>query len=414
MKHIAFLFAYLACWLVATSAEAESPIQPGDRIAIVGNTFADQLRIHGYLETLLLQHTRENPVSIRNLGWGGDMLSARDRPTGFPSEETTLAAHKTDVIIACFGMGESFAGDAGREEFKRQIRSFLNSHAGKKYNDKTEVRVILVSPIACEDHGDLTPALDQRNDDLQSYAGAMREVASESKVTFIDLLEASRYLMDETTGPKLTSNGIHLTAYGYWAISHSFFDQLTASDRASDQPRWLLRIDAATKSTDVRGVEIREIVSDDSGLRLLVAEKSAPRLRPPTDKPLPPQLAFVRDTLVIESLQPGKYQLTIDGQPVATATARAWAKGVAVDASPAHRLAEAYHSVVNDKNLQFTYSWKALNQVHIVGERRGSPSGRELPAEVIEFARLARNLDQELGKGIELKTREWRVSPVSD
>ena len=78
-----------------TFASAEAPIQPGDRIAIIGNTFADQLRIHGYLETLLLQQTRQDPVSIRNLGWGGDMLTARDRPTGFPAEAATLTAQKT-------------------------------------------------------------------------------------------------------------------------------------------------------------------------------------------------------------------------------------------------------------------------------------------------------------------------------
>lgn len=81
---------------------AESPIRPGDHVAIVGNTFADQLRIHGYLETLLLHRWPDNPVSIRNFGWGGDMLTARDRPTNFPSEESTLKAHQTDVIVACF------------------------------------------------------------------------------------------------------------------------------------------------------------------------------------------------------------------------------------------------------------------------------------------------------------------------
>ena len=45
------------------NSPAEPPIRPGDRIAIVGNTFADQLRIHGYLETLLHQHTNQQPVS---------------------------------------------------------------------------------------------------------------------------------------------------------------------------------------------------------------------------------------------------------------------------------------------------------------------------------------------------------------
>ena len=86
---------------------------------------------------------------------------------------------------------------------------------------------------------------------------------------------------------------------------------------------------------------------------------------------------------------------------------------MAVDSSPAHKAAEAYRAVVNDKNLQFTYSWKALNQVHIVGERRASPSGKSLPKEVIEFNSLANDLDKALSKGIELKTRQWRISRIS-
>ena len=108
----AFL-TFLVAAVTVTSAFAEAPIRPGDRVAIVGNTFADQIREHGYLETLLLQRTQENPVSVRNLGWGGDMLTLRDRPTNFPTEESTLTDHQTDVIIACFGLGESFNGEAG-------------------------------------------------------------------------------------------------------------------------------------------------------------------------------------------------------------------------------------------------------------------------------------------------------------
>ena len=80
----------LACVCII-AAYAESPVRPGDRVAIVGNTYADQLRIHGYLETLLLQRSGAEPVSVRNLGWGGDLVHLRDRPTNFPSEASTLA-----------------------------------------------------------------------------------------------------------------------------------------------------------------------------------------------------------------------------------------------------------------------------------------------------------------------------------
>ena len=409
MKQLPPIAAFLFCCLTAQFVTAESPIKPGDHIAIVGNTFADQLRIHGYLETLLLQHTTDDPVTVRNLGWGGDMLTARDRPTGFPTEESTLTAHKTDVIIACFGMGESFAGEKGLAPFESQLKAFISSHAGKTYNGKSEVRLILVSPIASEDLGKLTPARDKRNRDLQSYTHAMRDVASDAGVPFVDLFEASNYLMNEPIGPKLTTNGIHLNSYGYWAISHEFFKQLT--ERAPNCG-WLLRIDAAAKSADGEGVEISKMTSDETGLRFLVKETSAPKLRPPTNQPLPPQLESVRDTLTVANLKPGKYRLTVDKKPVASGTAQEWAEGVAIDSSPTHEAAESYHAAVNDKNLQFTYSWKALNQVHIVGERKKSPSGRALPGEVIEFDRLAKERDEALRNGIELKTRVWKLSRV--
>ncbi|MEP3478194.1 MAG: SGNH/GDSL hydrolase family protein [Fuerstiella sp.] len=399
--------------LSSSVAFAESPIQPGDRIAIIGNTFADQLRIHGYLETLLLQRYRDNPVSIRNLSWAGDMLAARDRPTGFASEESTLRAHKTDVIIACFGLGESFAGEEGLAEFKNQLNTLITSYSGKTYNGKTAVRMILVSPIACEDLGKLTPGREKRNQNLEAYTLAMQDVATATKIPFVNVFETSRYLMDESVGQNLTDNGIHLNAYGYWAMSHTFYEQLTAYEGVSNQQPWWLRIDAAKTASDARGVKISQLNNTADGLRFQVTEQSPPRLRPPTDQPLPAQLEVVRDTLVIENLPPGEYSLTIDERPVVTATAKDWAKGVAIDSSPAHKAVEAYQSVVNDKNLQFVYGWKALNQVHIVGERRSSPSGKRLPGEVIAFNKLANELDQTLRNSIELNTRTWKLLRTS-
>jgi hypothetical protein len=159
-------------------------------------------------------------------------------------------------------------------------------------------------------------------------------------------------------------------------------------------------------------VEIAQLVGDDSGLQFQCTELSFPSLPPPTDHTLPPQLQSQRDTLIIENLAPGRYRLSVDGEPVVTATAESWAQGVPIDSTPAHQAAEDYRAAVNDKNLQFTYSWKALNQVHIVGERRQSPSGRALPQEVIAFNELANDRDAALRRGLQLETRRWRLSRV--
>ena len=387
-------------------AGAEPAIRPGDHIAIIGNTYADQLRIHGYLETLLRQRTQGNPVSIRNLGWGGDTLSIRERPTNFPSEESALLAHKTDVIVICFGMGESYAGKAGLSDFRGHLKRIIAAHKGKKYNGESMVRIALVSPIAHEDHGELSRNRKQRNKDLADYVGAMQQVASAEDVPFVDLYAPTLYLMGIEDSSKLTEQGIHLNAYGYWATGRMVADKLLPG-----QPTWWFSVDAKSLEATARGAKVSGVKQQGRGLRFSVEEGSPPSLSPPAEGKIHDNLAATRDTLVVSNLVPGQYLLTVDGQPVAEGSHQRWAEGVPVDSSPAHLQLEDYRERVNDKNLQFTYSWKALNQVHIVGERKASPSGRSLPAEIIEFNELATGKEKKLGITIKPRTSEWILVP---
>lgn len=407
MKNRLILLAALLTALEAAQAAPAPPIRPGDRIALVGNTFADQLRMHGYLETLLLQRTAGKPVSIRNLGWAGDMLTARDRPTNFPTEESTLTAHRTDVIIACFGMGESFAGEAGLGAFKDDLRDFIARHRGKKYNGRSAVRLILVSPIAYEDHGRRTPNWERRNRELSAYTRAMNEVAAASGLPFVDLNRPTADLMEDYSAPKMTGNGVNLNAYGYWCVSRTLADALIAGPKP-----WRLQVDAGSAKGTGRGVIVADVNRVGRGVRFKVTEQTWPGAGAPVQGGVHRGLAAHRDRLTVKNLAPGNYELTVAGLPVVVASAEQWAAGVALEGTPAHRELEQYRAAVYDKNVNFVYGWKALNQVHIVGERRKSASGRALPAEVVEFNRIANEKDAALAKGIELKTREWRLQPV--
>lgn len=387
---------------------SDYPVQPGDHIAIIGNTFADQLRVHGYLETLLLSRTHENPVSIRNLGWAGDRLTYRDRPTNFPTEESTLQEHQTDVIIACFGMGESFDGEEGLADFRRDLRDFITSHRGKIYNGESEVRLVLVSPIAYENLGDITPNWERRNKELEAYSQAIAETATEANIAYVHLFDPAKSLMEDDDTPDLTTNGIHLNPFGYWALSRATADQLVPG-----HPAWQLTIDAASKDITAEGLTVANLTEKNGELEFRVTEDSWPSPAPPSEHPLSSSLSDSQDTLTIKNLPPGKYRLEIDDEPITTNDHQAWAEGVLLHNTPAHTAAETYRRSVNDKNDQFIYSWKALNQVHIVGERRNSPSGRSLPEEIIEFNKLALERDKSLRTGIELKTRTWRLTPIS-
>ena len=410
VRRVANAFALAFVSLITVASMAGSAIRPGDRVAIIGNTLADQLRVHGYFETFLLQLPAEPRVSVRNLGWAGDMLSARDRPTNFPTEESVLIAHQTDVIIACFGLGESFAGTAGLPAFRTALKAFVDSHRGRKYNGKTEVRLILVSPIAYENLGTLTPEHERRNRELADYTAAMEQVASGQELPFVNLFQPTREIMADASAPKLTTNGIHLNAYGYWAVGR----MLTAGV-ATIPPPWALRIDASALRATGDGVTIVQVEPAAGGVRFSVQEQRPPTLAPPLTGPIHAALQPLRDTLAVANLAPGEYLLTIDGQPVFTATDDRWAAGIAVDTSPRHREAETFRQAVNDKNQQFVYGWKALNQVHIVGERKSSPSGQALPAEVIAFKRLADEKDEALRRRPDplALTHTWQLTPTT-
>ena len=303
-------------------------------------------------------------------------------------------------------MGESFAGKAGLSDFRNHVKRFIAAHKGKKYNGESPVRIVLLSPIAHEDHGELSPNRKRRNDDLAAYVGAMQQVAVAESIPFVDLYAPTLYLMDDKASPKLTEQGIHLNAYGYWATGRMVADKLLPG-----QPTWWLSVDAKSRKATARGAKLSAIKQQGRGLRFTVQEISPPGLVPPVEGKIHDNFTATRDTLVVSNLAPGQYLLTVDGGPVAEGSHLQWAEGIAVDASPAHKAAEVYRQQVNDKNQQFTYSWKALNQVHIVGERRSSPSGKSLPEEVIAFRKLAEQRDQALRAGIELKTREWRIQP---
>ncbi len=397
----------LGSGLLANSVRADSPIRPGDRIALLGNTFADQLRMHGYFETLLLQRSAGKPVSIRNLGWAGDTLTVRNRPTGFPTEESELMGHKTDVIIACFGMGESFAGEAGLDAFRTELENFIASHKGKKYNGKSEVRLILVSPIAYEDLGKLTPGWERRNSELASYTRVMNQVSAKAGLPFVNLNRPTADLMQDYTAPKMTGNGVNLNAYGYWCVSRIMADALLPGDAP-----WRLTLDAGSATGSGLGISVTDVNRSGRGLRFTVSEKTWPSSGAPVKGNVHRKLRAQRDLLAVKNLAAGRYRLTVDGEEVTSASDKEWAEGVPINSTPAHRALEKYREAIYEKNVNFVYSWKALNQVHIVGERRTSASGRALPAEVIEFKRLADQKDAALAEGIELKTREWRLEPV--
>jgi mono/diheme cytochrome c family protein/glucose/arabinose dehydrogenase len=211
----AFLFIFLA---ILSAAATPIELEKGSRIVLVGGGFGSRMMQFGSFEAHLhMQHAYKN-LFIRNMCDEGNtpgfrphsgrpspwaftgaekfhppLSEAKDRwgsgQTGtgsMPTPDEWLTRLKPDVIIAFFGYNESFNGPAGLENFKGELRAFIQHTKSQKYNGRKAPQLALVSPTAF-DHPD--PAYKNRvTTNLILYTQAMSEIAKAENIGFCDLL----------------------------------------------------------------------------------------------------------------------------------------------------------------------------------------------------------------------------------
>lgn len=199
-------------------------LEAKQRIALIGNTLFDRGQHFGHVETLIHHAFPAHQLVFRNLSWSADAIDVQPRPENFADLEQHLTHEKVDVILAAFGFNESFAGQDGLPAFRQRLASFLNDLRSKAFNGDTAPSIVLISPIANEDLPRI-PAATLNNENIELYAQAMREVAAEQQVGFVDVYTPMLKAM-QRPGDDLTINGIHLTERGYGEFAKQLFEQL--------------------------------------------------------------------------------------------------------------------------------------------------------------------------------------------
>lgn len=230
MQRIAILGLLLAAGFTGKpSALAGTPrleLRQGDHVCLIGNTLADRMQHSAWLETLIHQRFPDLDLTWRNLGFAGDELTMRHRSKDFGTPQEWLERTKADVVLAFFGFNESFAGEAGLEKFREDLRRFIRETRSQNYSGRGNARLVLFSPIAAERH--TVPALPdptENNRRLALYTRAVAGVAAAEQTPFVDLFALSQSLFNQG-GPSLTINGIHLSDAGYRALAPLAYREL--------------------------------------------------------------------------------------------------------------------------------------------------------------------------------------------
>ncbi|WP_026810494.1 PVC-type heme-binding CxxCH protein [Arenibacter latericius] len=234
------------------------PLQKESRIVLIGNNLSSRMMNFGHFETEMQLRYPDSLLFIRNMADGGNTPgfrphSSRNSPWAFPgaevfqtelaqpsgsighfdTEDEWLTRLKADVVLAFFGYNESFEGKAGLENFKEELNAFIQHTLKQKYNGNEAPKLALISPIAFEDlsaERDL-PNGKKENENLSMYTEAMREVAANNGVLFLDAFSTTKKWYD-TEKENLTADGFQLNDLGYQKFAKLLADDLFGKDKA--------------------------------------------------------------------------------------------------------------------------------------------------------------------------------------
>ncbi len=247
----AALLALAALGVARAQAPAASRLElrRGDRLALVGGGLAYRMQQDGWLETLLAARFPDLELGVRNLGFPGDELSVQLRVDGFGSQDEWLARAGATVVAGFWGFNESFAGPAGLPAFRRGLHEWVDHVRTLRGPSGAPLRVLLVTPTACEDLG--RPGLpDARDADarLLPYAQAVAEVAAQAGVPCVDLFGPSRELLAGREA--LTVNGVHLNERGAEGVARLIETALFGAAADEDSRARLEAIRARVQEKD--------------------------------------------------------------------------------------------------------------------------------------------------------------------
>ena len=227
-------------------------LRKDSHIIFIGNNLGSRMMNYGHFETEMQLRYPDSLLYIRNMCDAGNTPafrphSSRETPWAFPGADELVRANgfsehweksgrggkgatqghfetpdewltrlKTDIIIAFFGYNESFRGEEGVENYKTELNAFIKHTLGQKYNGKTAPQLALISPIAYEDLSykmDLPNGVNE-NKNLKLYTMAMKEIAAQNNVLFIDVFTPSIKWYEEES-EDMTNDGFQLNNQGY-------------------------------------------------------------------------------------------------------------------------------------------------------------------------------------------------------
>jgi mono/diheme cytochrome c family protein/glucose/arabinose dehydrogenase len=206
----------------------------------------------GQLEALLTKEFAKQRPGFRSMAVNADTVYQQARELNFGTWRQQLEAVGATVVIAQFGQMEALDGVARLPEFVAAYHRLLDDFSART------VRLVLVSPMLFQKPASPNiPDLTHRNAEVNAYAEAVRGIARQRGLVFVDLTKLQATVRFEALARdnhhpadhsgSLTSDGIHLTPYGVRNVGLHIHDALGGGKLSPTPPELLAAIVAKNR-----------------------------------------------------------------------------------------------------------------------------------------------------------------------
>ncbi len=385
------LFCLLSCSALHGSEKLE--LIEGDRVVLLGGTYVERMQAYGYLEQLL---TAAYPkVTFRNLGWSGDDATGLARAVfgkpadGYKRLIKDLTEAKPTVVIICYGGNEAHAGDGGLSQFTANLNRLLDSVA------KVGARTALVSPMSYEKLGPPLPDPTKYNAQLKKYCDAIRATAKERHLPYFDVYNRLAPIQNVSKTPAirdtLTTNGVHLSEYGYWRTAPRVAKNLGVS-----QERWSVDIDVKDKSYDAVGTMLSDIKIQEASVQFEATDIRLTNLAPPDDSPRGGRLVAPHDLVRVRGLAAGKYGFRINEQPTIMADEKQWSAGIYINRGEHLEQLQQLRAAIAEKNMLYFNRYRPQNETYLFLFRKHEQGNNAV--EIPQFDPLIAEKEKEIAR----------------
>ena len=205
--------------------------RPGETITWVGGTEIVDLDRHGFLEAALHLAYPDLGLRWRNLAWQGDTVYLQARPMHFytksgDTQPGSIPDHRErtepGIVFIAFGKMESLEGP-------ERLSDFIAAYA-KLIDDLLPLtkRIVLVGPTPFFYSGPSPALSEDRNIVLSSYIEAIKKLAVERNLLFI------QSVAEWNAG--MSDNGVHLNETGHRVFAEAISGKFGAGRSRGDSP----------------------------------------------------------------------------------------------------------------------------------------------------------------------------------